>query len=136
MTRYKATKNGMVPFTEAEESAADARSIVTLNDRLNELKKYRKQIEFSGFTFNGQRLGSDQEDQRKIDGAVMGARLNPDVIINFKTESGYTQIDAATMISIGEALFNHVQSCHTREMELITALELDLNTDITTGWPE
>ena len=62
-------------------------------------------------------------------------QLNPSAIINFKSSTGYVQIDAATMISIGTALFNHVQACHTREMELIEELEDDINTDITIGWP-
>jgi len=107
----------------------------TLDERLVELKRYRQQKEFGGFLYGGSMLGSDQEDQRKIDGAVLGAQLSPDAIINFKTKTGYVQIDASTMISIGKALFDHVQACHTREMELIEELEDDINTDITIGWP-
>jgi len=135
MARYKATRHGQIPFTSDEDAEADANELPTLASRLIELKIYRQQKEFGGFVFGGNVFGSDQEDQRKIDGAVLGAQLSPDVMINFKTESGYVQIDAATMISIGKALFDHVQACHTREMELIEELEDDINTDITIGWP-
>lgn len=136
MTRYKATKEGMLPFTADDEAEADARSVTLLEHRRNELREHRKQVEFGGFTFNGQTLSSDKEDQRKIDGAVLGAQLFPDTTINFKTKTGYVQIDSQTMISIGKALFAHVQACHTREMELIAALNENIETDITTGWPE
>lgn len=136
MARYKATKNGMVPFTLEEEAEADARIAPSLESRLLELKSVRQQKEFGGFTLqDGTFIGSDREDQRKIDGAVMGARLNPETVINFKTDDGYVQLDAPAMIAIGTVLFNHVQACHTREMELIEALEVDINTDISTGWP-
>jgi len=105
-------------------------------NKLKELHEYRKKIEFGGFTLpNGTFINTDKEDQRKIDGAVLGCQNNPDVIINFKTSVGYAQFDSVTMISIGQAVFNHIQACHTREMELTTAIDNDINTDITTGWP-
>jgi|GEM_PF-6643295 len=140
MTRCKATKNGQIPFTIEEESIAIAKELKWLSGELERkkqaLKAYREQKEFGGFTLqDGTFIGTDKEDQRKIDGAVMGVTQNPGAIINFKTSDGYVQLDAATMTSIGTALFNHVQACHTREMELIEALKVDINTDISTGWP-
>ncbi len=119
---------GTTPITEEEWR---------LPERLKELKEYRQKIEFGGFTMpDGTFLETAREDQRKVDAAVMGVERNPETIINFKTTSGYIQLNAEQMLGIGQAMFEHVQACHTRERELTEALKLDINTDITTGWPE
>ena len=110
--------------------------------RLNELAAYRYTKETAGITLNGAGIKTDLESQAKISGAWSAAQMNPAILIDWKGENGWIQIDAATITAIAMAVANHVQACFSNERihaEAIGALETaeDVqNYDFTTGWPE
>ena len=110
------------------------------SQRLAELAAYRYQKETAGITLNGAVIKTDLESQAKINGAWSAAQINPAVLIDWKAESGWIQIDAATITAIAGAVATHVQSCFSTERihaEAIAALETSEAVaayDISTLW--
>ncbi len=103
--------------------------------KLDALAAFRYQKEIGGVLFNGMTVPTDRQSQSMLTGAYNAMQIDPTRIINWKTNMGYLQLDAATITMLSSVVANHIQSCFTREMELAAAIEIDVNTDITTGWP-
>lgn len=109
--------------------------------RLNELAALRYQHETAGITLNGTVIETDRESQALITGAYSYSLLNPSVLIDWKAESGWIQIDAATIAGIAGAVASHVQACFSNERTLSEAImsaetvEAVQAIDLTTGWP-
>ena len=109
--------------------------IPLLETRLEELKTQRQKIEFGGIDFNGVIIDTSRAGRAAMSECQDAFDLDSTRIIDFKAESGWTTIDKTTFDSIAPALADFVQACFTREKELSIALETDIETDITTGWP-
>ena len=109
--------------------------------RLSELEAYRYQKETAGITLSGMTIETDRQSQALITGAWSFSQLNPAVLVDWKAESGWIQIDAATIAGIAGAVAAHVQACFSAERihaEAILALETSeavTGYDLTTGWP-
>ena len=109
--------------------------------KLSELAALRYQHETSGITLSGMAIETDRQSQALITGAWSFSQLNPAVLIDWKAESGWIQIDAATIAGIASAVAAHVQACFSAERlhaEAIAALETSeevASYDLTTGWP-
>ena len=109
--------------------------------RLSNLAAYRYSIETAGITLNGATIATNSESQAKINGAWAFSQVNPTLLIDWKGENGWIQINAATITSIASAVASHVQACYSQERihaEAINALETVeeiQNYDFTTGWP-
>jgi len=110
--------------------------------RLSELAAYRFQKETAGIVINGMTIKTDVDSQAKLTGAWSFSQLNPAVLIDWKAESGWIQIDAVTITAIANAVATHVQSCFSTERihaEAIAALATSEEVaayDLTTGWPD
>lgn len=145
--RFHATPSGSIPFTPEEEAEWDAReaeanSLSAHQQRKrDELASIRYQHETAGITLNGATIETDRESQALITGAWSFSQLNPNVLIDWKAESGWIQIDAATIAGIAGAVACHVQDCFSNERvlsEAITAAETVADVqaiDLNTGWP-
>ncbi|MBF0232293.1 MAG: DUF4376 domain-containing protein [Desulfamplus sp.] len=110
-----------------------------LNSKSKELKKavladLRWQRETAGITVNGRTIKTDRESQAKLTSAYTAAQINPMITINWKCEDGWVSLNATEIKNIANAVIAHVQSCFNRENELQDAINIDINTDITTGW--
>jgi len=109
--------------------------------RISELASYRFQKETAGITLSGMTIETDRQSQALITGAWSFSQLNPAVLVDWKAESGWIQIDAATIAGIAGAVAAHVQACFSAERvhaEAIAALETSEEVaayDLTTGWP-
>jgi len=110
--------------------------------KLSEIAAYRYAKETAGITMNGAVIKTDLESQAKINGAWSAAQMNPAILIDWKAESGWIQIDAATIAAIAGAVAAHVQSCFSTERihaeaiaALVTSEEVQ-SYDITNGWPQ
>jgi len=109
--------------------------------RISELASYRFQKETAGITLSGMTIETDRQSQALITGAWSFSQLNPAVLVDWKAESGWIQIDAATIAGIAGAVAAHVQACFSAERihaEAIAALETSeavTGYDLTTGWP-
>jgi len=138
--------NGILTeLTPEEEAEWLAAQVVSLDDvksrRMAELAALRYQHETAGIILSGMTIATDRESQALITGAYCTSLLNPSVLIDWKAETGWIQIDAATITRIAGAVASHVQACFSAERvhaEAIAALEASEAVaayDMTTGWP-
>lgn len=74
--------------------------------------------EVSGVIVGDATIKTDRESQATITSAWSVAKQNPSTVIDWKASSGWVQVDAATMIAIGDAVFAHVQGCFSKERQL------------------
>jgi len=106
--------------------------------RLAQERFYR---ETAGITVGGAQIKTDRESQALIIGAWCRAQQQPDVLIDWKGEGGWVQINAATVNAIADAVGAHVQACFSRERalaELINAaatVQEIAAIDLAAGWP-
>ena len=109
--------------------------------RRSELAAFRYQKETAGITLNGMMIKTDLESQAKITGAWSFSQLNPAVLIDWKGENGWIQIDAPTISVIAGAVAGHVQGCFSQErvhsdaIDALETAEAIQAYDFTTGWP-
>ena len=118
------------------ESFSEPIISATIDERLIELAALRYTKETSGITVNGTEILTDRESQAMISGAYCACLIDPARIINFKGANGWIQLSASEITAIASAVADHVQACFTREKELAELLHADINTDLTTGWPQ
>lgn len=102
-----------------------------------DLKAYaadkRWRVETGGITVNGAAIQTDRDSQAMITGAVVYLNNNPDATsVRFKAESGWVTLDKASMLAIGVAVGQHVQSCFDAEK----AIDADIDTGTITAAAE
>ena len=90
---------------------------------------------------DGSIIETDHVSQSKFAGAKVFSDLNPDALINWKAENGWTSLDRNTILFIASEVGQHVQRCFSNERrlhELIDTLPYDelLGLDVTDGWEE
>jgi len=108
--------------------------------RIAELSALRYQHETAGITLSGMTIETDRQSQALITGAWSISQINPAILIDWKAETGWIQIDAATISGIAMAVASHVQACFSNERVLSTAIAAAttieaLNAvDLTVGW--
>ena len=90
---------------------------------------------------NGATIKTDRESQALIAGAKLYSDLNEAVLIDWKAENSWVQINRTAIMAISQAVAAHVQACFSQERvhaeaisALTTAAEIAAY-DITTGWP-
>ncbi len=104
-------------------------------------KRYTE--ETRGITVGGATVSTDRDSQSMVTGALNFTQLNPGEVINFKSDSGWVELNAAQMETIANAVAIHVQACFAREgvvsgliSSATTHEELQAAiTQIDTGWP-
>jgi hypothetical protein len=138
---------GPIAFTGLENGDWVVRTALpTLDEiraaRLAELANLRWEKETGGTVFNGMPIATDAVSQTKYIGAVVGAQIAPNAVINWKMADGtFVSLDAQAITAVAMAVRAHVQACFDREAELKAWIEaasmaeeiaaIDLNT----GWP-
>lgn len=110
-------------------------------EKLAALAAYRYAKETAGIMVNGATIKTDRESQALIAGAKLYSDLNEAVLIDWKAENGWVQINRTAIMEISQAVAAHVQACFSQERvhaeaisALTTAAEIAAY-DITTGWP-
>lgn len=114
----------------AEDKAAQAR--VSL---LASVKARRNEAILTGVTVGGVRIATDDLSQQRIMGAAVAAMMDSAYTVQWKTDTGFVPLDAATILAIATAVRAHVQACFDREAELIAEIGADTPYDIEAGWP-
>ncbi|MBC3346551.1 DUF4376 domain-containing protein [Pseudomonas sp. SWRI196] len=99
-------------------------------------ERYRR--ETSGVLVDGLLIETTRDSQALIAGTGLSAILDSEYRCNFKTVSGFVEIDAGQIIAIAKAVRTHVQACFDREFTLLQAIEAgDYHDDmLTSGWPD
>lgn len=101
----------------------------------------RFRAETGGLSFGGATVATDRESQALITGAYNAAKNGVIATFDFKAASGWIQIDAATMIALGEALAAYIQACFTNEKAKHAAIDAAADAaavaavNLETGWP-
>ena len=83
----------------------------------------RWRVETGGISVNGVHVATDRESQSLITGAHALARDNPDELIQFKSDGGFVELDAPSMIAIATAVARHVQASFRAEAEVAAAIQ-------------
>lgn len=93
--------------------------------------------ETAGIEVSGVRIDTGRDSQALITGAALNAVIDPAYVCNWKTPSGFVQLDAQTLLGVATTLRAHVQACFDREAELLAALEDGTFTEsmLGEGWP-
>ena len=138
---------GPIAFTGLESGNWVVRAALpTLEElrarRLAELAGLRWERETGGTTFNGMPVATDAVSQTKYIGAVVGAQIDPNAVINWKMADGtFVTLDAQAITAVAMAVRAHVQACFDREAELKARIETAATpdeisaVDIGAGWP-
>lgn len=107
-----------------------------------DLANVRWQKEIGGTTFNGMPIATDAVSQTKYIGAVVGAQIDPNAVINWKMADGtFVTLDAQAITAVAMAVRAHVQACFDNEAELKAEIEAASTAeeiaavDLNTGWP-
>jgi hypothetical protein len=80
-----------------------------------EIKSARTAEEFSTFSWGGYTFQCDEVSQRRLQGAVQLAAINPDMSLDWTLADNSVQtFMAEEYVQIGQALANHVSECHER----------------------
>ena len=138
---------GPVAFTGLENGNWVVRTALPtmeelLAARLAELAALRWEKETGGTTFNGMPVATDAVSQTKYIGAVVGAQIDPNAVINWKMADGtFVALDAQAITAVAMAVRAHVQACFDREAVLKAQIEAAKTAeeiaaiDLNTGWP-
>lgn len=110
--------------------------------KLADLASLRWEKETGGTVFNRMPIATDAVSQTKYIGAVVGAQINPDAVINWKMADGtFVTLDAQAIIAVAMAVRAHVQACFDNEAVIKGAIEAAATAeeiaalDLNTGWP-
>jgi len=105
--------------------------------RKNELSALRYKKEVAGITVAGIRVSTDRVSMSRLESRMNElAKAQVGTKIKWKIPgNGCMDATSDTLKSWHEAASEYTQLCIDRECDLIEALETDIDTDITTGWP-
>lgn len=80
-----------------------------------EIKEQRNAQEFGSFEWQGTQVQCDELSQRRLQGAVQLAAINPSIVIDWTLEdNSVVTLTAEQVISMGSALGSHVTDTHER----------------------
>ncbi len=100
----------------------------------------RYDIETGGMTVSGAAVSTDRDSQGLVTGAAFAASLNSEYTVQWKTASGFINLDATAIIGLAQAMRAHVQAAFDREATLEGLIDdaADLSAlnaiDINSGW--
>lgn len=86
-------------------------------------------------------LRSDRESQALLTGAALAATLDPEYTVDWKSEGGWTTLDAVQLLAAAQTVRGHVQACFSNERVLAAAIDAGedvdavLAIDLGQGWP-
>lgn len=110
------------------------------SNKIRELADLRYNKEVSGVDVNGLIIKTDRDSQATLTGAYVAVQQNPNLLIDWKSETGWIQIDKTTVEALCTAVTAHVQGCFTREKQIaeiingITNASDVVNFDIAEAW--
>jgi len=141
---YEVQGNGSFAYKydAANNVAAEVMDAAPILPRkLKELADYRWTKETGGTTLMGMVINTDENSQQKVTGARVAANADPTLVIDWKAENGWVQLNAQIIVAISDAVRAHVQACFTNEKAHYTAMSaikdafVLMQYDFTTGWP-
>lgn len=98
-------------------------SDLTQEQRRELIAAYRYEVETGGFEVAGHQIPTDRHTQQVLTAMYMRAKSDSEYLIRFKTGAGFIGLSASQIITIAEAVHDHVQAAFAREDELLIAIE-------------
>ncbi|KWR71279.1 MULTISPECIES: DUF4376 domain-containing protein [Pseudomonas] len=97
----------------------------------------RLSAETSGISIKGIGFSTSRDSQALVNGALLAAMLDANYRCQWKTTSGFVEIDAVEIKAIASSVRAHVQACFDREAELLAHLEAGTFEEsmLDQGWP-
>ena len=90
----------------------------------NEIKHERSGEEFGSFEWSDNTFDCDELSQRRIQGAVQLAALDPNIVMDWTLADNTVQTFNATELQqIGQALASHVNDCHVKARGLRSQID-------------
>lgn len=87
-----------------------------------ELKNYsasvRYEKETAGISIANNVIWTDRQTQATITGIVTLMSINPSIVINYKTKTGFIAMDVNTAMTVALAIAGHVQACFDKEKDV------------------
>lgn len=106
---------------------------------LEALWAHRRSMISGSATINGIHLWVDLESRANLTAALLGAQIDPQMSVTWKTADGaFVTLAAPQLAALAQAVMAYVQGCFAREAQLsaeIVAAADPLSIDILTGWP-
>lgn len=118
----------------------DPRTLLDLRDqRKAEIKTRRDAVEFGGFTYNSWVFDSDPKSQTRIIGTVVLANAaiaagQPFSVTWKLKDNSSVELDAPTMVAVGQALFQHVGTAHATKTALDALIDASADPQ-SVNWP-
>ncbi|MDE1991665.1 MAG: DUF4376 domain-containing protein [Rhizobiaceae bacterium] len=82
----------------------------------------RYAVEPGGIVVNGAGIPTDRQSQAMITGAYSYVEANPSTTVQFKTNSGFVEMNAAQVTAIANAVGAHVQASFAEEATVVAAI--------------
>lgn len=123
-------------YAEPAPTLAEAKA-----HRLAELAVKRWQVECGGIVRNGAAIATDRESQAMLSGALQLVQDDDQVLIDWKADNGWVQLDAVGVTYIAREVGLHKQQAFSREktlsieIEACETVQAVAAVDITAGWP-
>lgn len=118
--RYRVTREGQ-PI-DKQALISDGYELSPLSDlekakikKRNEMAEKRWEEEVGGITFGGNMISTDRNSQAMLTAAYVKASFDPNFIVNWKCCGGFIQLDADSIIAIGDVVTSHVESAFSKE---------------------
>lgn len=97
----------------------------------------RYQAEIGGIELSGMPVDTDDRSKLLINGAATRATRDSSYVLKWKTAEGFIDLPAEQVLSMADAVSDHVQACFNREAELQAAVADGTITAemLEQGWP-
>lgn len=122
-----------------EEAVASFDNAADEKRRLAGLIAWRRyQAETAGITVLGVPVYTDRTTQNKLTGAALRASRDPSYTVDWKCSNNtFVMLTAEQIVSVADAVGDHVQACYSREADLLEAVADGSYVDsmIEEGWP-
>lgn len=105
----------------------------------NEIKAARDRCVYGGFYWNGLKFDSDQTSQSRILVAMQSAAVDDSVFVEWTlADNTSVAMTAADILSVGRALFDHVNTCHSVATALRAEIDAATSREVLDAivWPE
>ena len=119
----------------------DERFTQAKDELLNALSAYRYNLEVGGVVIDGVTVRTDRESQAQLSAALLTLNEGFAPSINWKSASGWVNLNKTQLQRISRTVAHHVQGCfnieqmHYTKIQQITNAEDLAKYDITVGWP-
>lgn len=124
-----------------DPDALEAFKATYASKRKADLAAIRYAKETAGITFNGMPVSTDRASQAMLTGAHTTVQVTPEIIIDWKGNAGWVQLNKAAIEALSQAVSSHIQSCFSNEKTVSTLIDAATTVaeleaiDLNAGWP-